>query len=40
MPHEKILEYAKDDDLVIKDTKEIYALANEWIGNLDKANKR
>lgn len=40
MSHEKILEYAKDDDLVINDTKEIYALANEWIRNLDKANKR
>lgn len=36
MPHEKILEYAKNDDLVIKDTDSIYHLANEWIKSLEK----
>lgn len=40
MPHEKILEYAKNDDLVIKDTEEIYNLANEWIKSLNKGNNR
>lgn len=40
MPHEKILEYAKNDDLVIKDTEEIYSLANEWIESLNKGNSR
>lgn len=40
IPHEKILEYAKNDDLIIKDTKEIYALANEWIKSLNKGNNR
>lgn len=40
MSHEKILEYAKDDDLVIKDTEKIYNLANEWIKSLNKSNNR
>lgn len=40
MSHEKILEYAKNDDLVIKDTEEIYTLANEWIKSLTAHNSR
>lgn len=40
MPHEKILEYAKDDDLVMQDTEKIYNLANEWIEDLEKSNIR
>lgn len=40
MSHEKILEYAKNDDLVINDTEEIYTLANEWIKSLNKVNNR
>ncbi len=31
MSHENILEYAKNDDLVLEHTEEIYNLANEWI---------
>lgn len=40
MPHEKILEYAKNDDLVIQDTEEIYNSTNEWIKRLGKSNVR
>lgn len=40
MSHEKILEYAKADDLVIKEAEKIYNLANEWINNLNKCNNR
>ena len=40
MTHEKILEYAKNDDLVIKDTEKISNLANEWINSLNKRNSR
>ena len=40
MTHENVLEYAKNDDLVIKDTEKIYNSANEWINNLNKRNSR
>ena len=40
MTHENVLEYAKNDDLVIEDTEKIYNLANEWINSLNKRNNR
>lgn len=40
MSHENVLEYSKNDDLVIEHTEEIYNLTNEWIKSLNKGNSR
>lgn len=37
MSHEEILEYAKNDDMVMEHTEEIYTLANEWIKNKNRS---
>lgn len=36
LPHEKVLEYAKNPDLVVQDTETIKIQADEWINSLNK----